>query len=246
MVRRALASMVVCAALCCVGTAPAGAGPAAVPGPVQRALKTNEDVALPAVGEALVRRVAVRRGPRSDTGVLTVMKAFRFDFRPTVFFVINRRRMADDEWFQIRVPGRPNGRTGWVRGSRIKLLRSAGPFRIVVDRSQRRLRLYRRHQIVMNTKVAVGTPDAPTPLGNFYLTAGFRPDDDFLGPWAFETSAYASITDWPRGGIVGLHGTSETWSVGLRASHGCLRVYNGVILALKKRVRPGTPIRIKA
>ena len=67
-----------------------------------------------------------------------------------------------------------------------------------------------------------------------------------LGPWAFETSAYAAITDWPRGGIVGLHGTSETWSVGLRASHGCLRVYNKVILALKKRVRPGTPLRIRA
>jgi lipoprotein-anchoring transpeptidase ErfK/SrfK len=205
-----------------------------------------EKVALPAVGEALAPRIAVRARPISKAPVRAVMKAFRFDYRPTVFFAIDRRETGQGEWLKVRIPGRPNGRTGWVRGSRIRLLRSAGPFRIVIDRSQRRLRLYRHKRMVMKTKVAVGTPDAPTPLGHFYLTAGFVPGDDFLGPWAFETSAYAAITDWPRGGIVGLHGTSETWSVGLRASHGCLRVYNKVILALKKRVRPGTPLRIRA
>lgn len=98
----------------------------------------------------------------------------------------------------------------------------------------------------MNARVAVGMADAPTPLGSFYLTASFRPDDDFLGPWAFETSAYAAITDWPRGGIVGLHGTSEGWSVGKAVSHGCLRVRNRVIVALRERVRAGTPLRIRA
>jgi hypothetical protein len=206
----------------------------------------NSTVALPAVGEALTPRIAVRERPAADAPPRAVMKAFRFDFRPTVFFTIDRKMLPTGEWLKVRIPGRPNGRTGWVRGSRIRLIRSAGPFRIVIDRSQRRLRLYRRDRLVMKTKVAVGTPDAPTPLGSFYLTAGFKPGDDFLGPWAFETSAYAAITDWPRGGIVGLHGTSETWSVGLKASHGCLRVYNKVILALKKRVRPGTPLRIKA
>lgn len=203
-------------------------------------------VALPAIGEALAPRVAVRARPTPKSGARAVMKAFRFDFRPTVFFAIDRVETETGEWLKIRIPGRPNGRTGWVRGSRIRLVRSAGPFRMVIDRSDRELHLFRKGRLVMRSRVAVGTSDAPTPLGHFYVTAAFVPGDDFLGPWAFETSAYAAITDWPRGGIVGLHGTSEPWTVGMRASHGCLRVYNKVILALKKRVRPGTPIRIRA
>lgn len=203
-------------------------------------------IAVPAVGEALAHRVAVRTRPRTSSPVRAVMKAFRFDFRPTVFFAIQRRETKRGEWYKVRIPGRPNGRTGWVSAAVVRLVRPAGPFRIVVDRSERRLSLHRGKRLVMKAAVAVGTPDAPTPLGRFYVTAGFRPADDFLGPWAFETSAYAAISDWPRGGIVGLHGTSEPASVGRRASHGCIRVYNKVILTLRERVRPGTPIRIRA
>ncbi|MCB0856596.1 MAG: L,D-transpeptidase [Solirubrobacterales bacterium] len=206
----------------------------------------RERMALPAVGEALAPRIAVRERPKPEAPVRAVMKAFRWDFRPTVFFAIDRHGSGSREWLKVRIPGRPNGRTGWVRGSRVRLLRSAGPLHILVDRSERRLTLFRSGRVVMKARVAVGTADAPTPLGQFYLTASFRPNDDFLGPWAFETSAYAAITDWPRGGIVGLHGTSEGWSVGKAASHGCLRVHNRVIIALRERVRPGTPLRIRA
>ena len=39
-----------------------------------------------------------------------------------------------------------------------------------------------------------------TPLGRFYVQAAFRPDDSFLGSFAFETSAYSRLTDWPGGG----------------------------------------------
>lgn len=222
-----------------------GCAPGAGPSHSVAATGTG-DVALPAVAEALVPRVAVRARPRPKAATRAVMKSFRFDYRPTVFFVMARRSKKGVEWFKVKIPGRPNGRKGWVRASRLRLLGTAGPFRILVDRSRRRLTLFRGARPVFTSRVAVGTSDAPTPLGSFYVTAAFAPGDGFLGPWAFETSAYAAISDWPRGGIVGLHGTSETWSVGLKASHGCLRVYDRVILALKKRVRPGTPIRIRA
>ncbi|HTU16063.1 MAG TPA: L,D-transpeptidase [Solirubrobacterales bacterium] len=203
-------------------------------------------MALPAVGRAVSPRVAVRAEPRPEAKVRAVMKALRFDYRPTVFFVNGRRDTTEGEWYRIKIPGRPNGRIGWVNASRIRLIREAGPHRIVIDRGRRRITLFRGDRAVLRSDVGVGTPDAPTPLGNFYVTAAFRPDDDFLGPWAFETSAYAAISDWPRGGIVGLHGTSMPWTVGERASHGCIRVYNKVIRALKERVRPGTEIRIRA
>jgi hypothetical protein len=203
-------------------------------------------VALPAVGEALVPKVRARRKPRGGSERLATMSQFRFDHRPTVFYALSsRRNRAGESWYRISIPGRPNGRRGWVRSSQIRLRRPVGRLEIVIDRGAMRLRLKRGSRKLLGAPVAVGTADAPTPLGRFYVTAGFRPGNPFLGPWAFETSAYAAITDWPRGGIVGLHGTNLPSSVGTRASHGCLRVYNSVIRALKRKVRPGVPIVIK-
>ncbi|MGB3099169.1 MAG: L,D-transpeptidase [Solirubrobacterales bacterium] len=211
-----------------------------------RAEVAGGGLAFPAVGEALVPKVRARRKPRGGSERLATMPQFRFDHRPTVFYLLrSRRNQAGETWYRISVPGRPNGRKGWVRSSQIRLRRSVGRLEIVIDRSALRLKLKRGAKKLLAAPVAVGTADAPTPLGRFYVTARFRPGNPFLGPWAFETSAYAAITDWPRGGIVGLHGTNLPSSVGTRASHGCLRVYNSVIRALKRRVRPGTPIVIK-
>ena len=194
--------------------------------PAQRAPEAfAEKVALPAVGEALAPRIAVQARPISKAPVRAVMKAFLlFDYRPTVFFAIDRRETGQGSGSKS---GSPAARTVAPAGSGFADSSAAErrAIRIVIDRSQRRLRLYRHKRMAMKTKVVVGTPDAPTPLGHFYLTAGFVPGDDFLGPGPPETSAYAAITDWPRGGSSSCTGTSET-CVSARASHGCLRVYN--------------------
>jgi lipoprotein-anchoring transpeptidase ErfK/SrfK len=83
-----------------------------------------------------------------------------------------------------------------------------------------------------------------TPLGTFYIIWGFHPPNPFLGVWAFATSAYSRLSEWPGGGIVGIHGTSMPQLLGKAVSHGCVRVSNAGILILKKYVGPGTPIRI--
>ncbi len=205
----------------------------------------SDTVKAPAVGEALSQRVKVFSRPSPKADRIAVMRALRFDFRPTVFLVTKRlTRTRWGNWYRIEVPGRPNGRRGWVRESQLRLLRRVAPLRIVIDRSRRTLRLLRGSRTMLRAPVAVGTKAAPTPLGSFYVAAEFSPADDFLGPRAFETSAYAAITDWPRGGIVGLHGTSDPSSIGKRASHGCIRTYNRVILKLSRMLKPGAPIRI--
>ena len=33
--------------------------------------------------------------------------------------------------------------------------------------------------------------------------------DPLYGPWAFGTSAYSVLSDWPGGGVVGIHGTNQ-------------------------------------
>ena len=85
-----------------------------------------------------------------------------------------------------------------------------------------------------------------TPVGNFYVTARFVPDNSFLGVFAFETSAYSRLTDWPGGGVVGIHGTSLPQLLGQAVSHGCVRMSNEAASFLRRYVPVGTPIKISA
>jgi hypothetical protein len=64
--------------------------------------------------------------------------------------------------------------------------------------------------------------------------------------WAIETSAGASITDWPGGGVIGIHGTNQPWLIGRAVSHGCIRMRNADILRLRRWAKPGTGLRIHA
>jgi lipoprotein-anchoring transpeptidase ErfK/SrfK len=115
---------------------------------------------------------------------------------------------------------------------------------IIIRRSLRTLELRDHGKLLLRTKVAIGAPGMETPTGMFYVIWGFRPPNPFLGVWAFATSAYSSLSEWPGGGIVGIHGTSAPQLLGQAVSHGCIRVSNSAVLVLKRYVRPGTPIRI--
>jgi lipoprotein-anchoring transpeptidase ErfK/SrfK len=117
---------------------------------------------------------------------------------------------------------------------------------IVIDRSARTLELRDGGRTVVRTRVAVGAPGMETPLGRFYVVARFRPTAPILGAYAFETSAYSKLSEWPGGGVVGVHGTNTPSLLGQAVSHGCVRVANEVILRLSRLVPVGTPIRIVA
>jgi lipoprotein-anchoring transpeptidase ErfK/SrfK len=44
---------------------------------------------------------------------------------------------------------------------------------------------------------------------------------------------------------VGIHGTAEDWSIGTRASHGCIRMHVSDVIDLYPRVPVGTTVLIK-
>ena len=44
---------------------------------------------------------------------------------------------------------------------------------------------------------------------------------------------------------VGIHGTSQEWSIGTRASHGCIRMRVADVIDLYPRVPVGTPVLIR-
>jgi lipoprotein-anchoring transpeptidase ErfK/SrfK len=191
-------------------------------------------------------QVAVRAKPSKTAARLTVLSQFRPDFRPRVVLALGVRydEQGRPAWYRLSLPGRPNGRTGWVPAASVDLK----PVRqeIVIDRSARRLELRKAGKLQLRTTVAVGASGMETPLGLFYVVAKFRPSAPILGAFAFETSAYSKLSDWPGGGIVGIHGTNTPSLLGQAVSHGCVRVANEAILRLKELVGPGTPIRIVA
>ena len=138
---------------------------------------------------------------------------------------------------------RPNGRTAWIpaKAARVARVRTE----IVVFRGARRLEVWRDGRRLLWTRVAVGAPRWPTPLGSFYVTAKFKASNPFYGSYALETSAYSTLSDWPGGGVVGIHGTNRPHLLGRAVSHGCIRVSNRAALALKRLVPVGAPVRIR-
>jgi len=149
-------------------------------------------------------------------------------------------------WVHARLAVLPDGRTGWVPRSALGGWRFVDT-RVVVDRADLTLTLYRAGKVVFRTPVGVGKPSTPTPAGQFYvrdrLTSYASPE---YGPLAFGTSARSEYeTDWPAGGFIGIHGTDEPQLIPGRVSHGCIRLRNAAILKLGKLMPVGTPVTIR-
>jgi L,D-transpeptidase catalytic domain len=200
----------------------------------------------PFAADVLTSSLPVRTAPTGRAREVALLRQFRRDFRPTIVLAIARRTVAGRVWYRIRVPGRPNGRTGWVDAERLQWLRDVCNVALDLDLSERRLRVQRDGHTIRSFPVAVGKPGAPTPRGRFYLAAAWRPAEPIYGRWAIETSAGASITDWPGGGVIGIHGTNQPWLIGRAVSHGCIRMRNADILRLRRWAKPGTRLRIRA
>jgi lipoprotein-anchoring transpeptidase ErfK/SrfK len=199
------------------------------------------------VGVVSVPTMRVLAAPAPDARVLASWPEYRpEDFRPTPVLAVAARKGADAQlWYRIVVPGRPNGGRGWVRGTDVALANNS--WQVVVFRGSRTLELWNGRMLVHRAKVAVGAPGMETPLGLYYVTFRFRPvKQPFLGTFAFATSAYSKLSDWPGGGIVGLHGTYQPWLLGQAVSHGCVRMSNATANVLRDHVPVGTPVRIVA
>jgi hypothetical protein len=188
----------------------------------------------------------IRRAPDARAARLQPMRLDTEDGVPEVYLALQSRRAGGAVWIEIRIPGRPNGRTGWVpRGALGALHRNDTQVRI--DRATQRLELSRAGRLVFTAPVGVGKAATPTPAGHFYVRErlrGLDGNNTIYGPWAFGTSAYSVLSDWPGGGIVGIHGTNQPGLVPGRPSHGCIRLRNADVVRLAALVRLGTPVRI--
>jgi lipoprotein-anchoring transpeptidase ErfK/SrfK len=201
--------------------------------------------AFPAAGPLLVNSVPVRVKPDPGAHVIRVMHQFRPDFRPQEFFAVRKDTGSDGEiWYRISIPMRPNGTYGWIPAKTVSLTPMHS--QIVVNLRTRTIDLYRFGKHKWHGRVAIGAAGRETPVGHYYVATRFVPyHDTFLGVFAEETSAYSKLTEWPGGGVVGIHGTSLPQLLGKAVSHGCVRVSNTTARHLKSLAPLGTPIWIK-
>ena len=150
-------------------------------------------------------------------------------------------------WYQVRLPVRPNGTTGWVQEPALSELQPVQTW-LRISTSTFRATLIKNGKTVWSARIGVGQRQWPTPKGQFFVRAvlkGYGSAGSFYGPLAFITSATSDVlTDWPGGGIVGVHGTSLPGLIPGRISHGCVRVRNSDILRLAKLMPVGTPVTI--
>jgi lipoprotein-anchoring transpeptidase ErfK/SrfK len=160
---------------------------------------------------------------------------------PLVLRVVDQR----DGWVQVQLAKRPNGSTGWVPTSAVKL--STTPYAIVVTEATNTLDLYEHGKVLHSYTVATGTGGTPTPTGRFALTELLAPTNGGYGPYAYGTTAFSDVLNSFGGGPgqIGLHGTEDASSIGRAASHGCIRMHNADITTLAKTLPLGTPFQVR-
>lgn len=151
-------------------------------------------------------------------------------------------------WLEVMLPGRPNGETAWIRASDVvayDVTRQA-----VIDLSTRTLLVLDGDETILETRIGVGAPSSPTPLGTFYITDAVRLTNP-SGPWgpcAFGLSARSdTVTEFNGGdGIIGIHRTNRPSSIGEAQSLGCIRLSNEVMLELAELLEVDSPVTIRA
>jgi L,D-transpeptidase catalytic domain len=128
---------------------------------------------------------------------------------------------------------------------------------ISVDRASFRLRLFKRLRLVKTYPIAVGMAGLETPRGlRHVLDKQVNPTWHVPNsPWAGSLAGQTIPPSDPRdplkarlldlGDGIGIHGTAEDWSIGTRASHGCIRMHVSDVIDLYGRVPVGSPVLIK-
>jgi lipoprotein-anchoring transpeptidase ErfK/SrfK len=190
------------------------------------------------------RAVIARQAPQPDARAVARIDTRTPEGTWNIALVVARAQDAQGRpWVRVSLATLPNGSTGWIPRTAV------GGYETVdtaldVDLEGLRLTLRRGGHVILRAPIAVGAAATPTPRGRFYVRNRLtRYRSPMYGPVAFGTSARSpTLTDWPAGGFVGIHGTDRPDLVPGRVSHGCIRLRNADIVLLARRMPVGTPI----
>lgn len=178
-------------------------------------------------------------GPKTEAGA------------PTTFAIVgdasDPSKLPSPGWYEVALPTRPNGSTGWVPIDTVTVART--DLRLFVDLRGRTLRVERNGVGVFTTDIAIGTEENPTPVNGTYVTELIRNTDPegSYGPYAYGLAMHSdTLSEFAGGdGRVGIHGTNRPELIGQAVSHGCVRLRNADVQELVDLQLPlGVPVFI--
>jgi hypothetical protein len=221
------------------------AAPALAHTPPSSARLSNETTFTRWANAAIRARVYME--PTAQAPRVGRLRLLTEDGFPEVYVLLSEQLDAGgSDWVRLRLPQRPNNVTGWVRRAAL------GPeqlvhTRLVVNHRTLRITLYARGRRKFSAPVGMGAPGTPTPRGVFWIREKFQVSGNSLyGTRAMGTAAYSDVlTDWPGGGVIGIHGTDEPGLIPGRPSHGCIRIRNRDVERLYRLTPIGTPLLIR-
>lgn len=201
----------------------------------------------------------VSRAPRDATARITVKRIIVR--RPKTGKTINEVSLARRLAATLGEPARPRVLRARMNDDKpavgMRQLRRRYGTVLTVDRGTLKLRLFKRLRHSKTYGIAIGAAGFDTPTGQFTIQskqvnpAWHVPNSDWAGSLAGQTIPGGAPNNPLKArwlgvnGSVGIHGTAEEWSIGSRASHGCIRMRVADVIDLYPRVPTGTPILIK-
>ncbi len=226
-------AVVVAVALLAGGGAPARAAATHVPAS-QSLVVVLRDHVVQVRPRDQARRIESVAALRPLTGVRTVL--------PVLGRATSR---GGKRWVHVRLPGRPNGHTGWIAARQTR--RASTPWRLAIKLSTRVLVVFHDGRVQRRFPAVVGKPSTPTPPGRFFVEEALALTFQVGGPFALATSARSNVLQEFEGGPgqIGIHGTNGlAGALGTAASHGCIRLGASAITWLASRIGSGVPLSI--
>jgi lipoprotein-anchoring transpeptidase ErfK/SrfK len=203
-------------------------------------------VAQPLV--ALLHDHVARAAPSAHGGRIEAVPARRpLTGARTVLPVLGQKSSPRaGSWLRVRLPGRPNGHTGWISANRTRQITT--PWQLRLDLSARRLTVFRGGHVKRQFRAVIGKPSTPTPRGTFFIEEALAlASYETGGPFALATSARSNVFQEFEGGPgqIGIHGTNNlSGAPGSAASHGCVRLRTKAITWLARRIGAGVPLTV--
>jgi hypothetical protein len=191
------------------------------------------------------KAASAHASPSSHSRVVGKLKFLTPDGQAMMYLELRSFTHGRKTWIQVPLPGRPNGRVGWVPAGALEGPHVTHEY-LLLDRESRSITLFKQGKAIFSAPVGVGRPSLPTPAGEFYILEKLTAiGGAAYGPYAFGTSATQPfLTDWPGGGVVGIHGTDQPQLIPGYPSHGCIRLKNPDITRLHQLLAVGTPLDI--
>lgn len=109
---------------------------------------------------------------------------------------------------------------------------------ILIYLNQRKLHFYKDKSRFQEYPVAVGKPSTPTPVGKWKV------DTKIVNPGGILGTRWMGLNIPTAGGVYGIHGTSQPWSIGNAVSLGCVRMFNHHIEEIFPLTPLGTQVEI--